>query len=176
MIRLSFAPLALRAATLIGFALSCAPTPAAARTRIQVPPSLDARPAAAPWTSDPYRGVAVRGPASGHPAIHRATEAAGRRLFPRAADDLAEAKARKDAMGRHPAGKGHPSAAQQCGKHVVRDGETLWEIAEGQTARTATQISDRVEAIHRANLRTIGPDPDLILPGQVLSLPGECSP
>lgn len=179
MLRLPFTPLAIRAATLIGCALSFSPTAAAARTRIQVPPSLDARPAAASWTREPGTARAPRTPAVGHPAIHRAAEAMGRKLFPRAADDLAEARARRDAMNRHPAGKGstgkgRPVAERSCERHVVLKGETLWEIADRAPTKGADEIAERVEAIHRANLRTIGPDPDLILPGQVLSLPDGC--
>lgn len=165
-----------RAATLLGCVMSLGPTPAAARTRIPVPPSRDARPAAAPWRD---QGRVVTVPVAGrggwrHPAIHGDAENTGRKLFPRAADDLIAARARSESMERHPAGKGM-RRQEACGRdHVVTKGETLWQIADRQTTGGPAAVASEVKRIHRVNRATVGPDPDLILPGQLLSLPTEC--
>jgi hypothetical protein len=56
---------------------------------------------------------------------------------------------------------------------VVRRGDTLWALAEHDlpAPATARQVTARWHAVYRRNRGVIGPDPDLILPGQVLSLP-----
>ncbi len=58
--------------------------------------------------------------------------------------------------------------------HVVRPGESLWSIAEEvlQTDEPA-RIARYWPRIHRANRSVIGADPNVLLPGQVLELPGE---
>jgi len=55
----------------------------------------------------------------------------------------------------------------------VRPGDSLWSIAEVRLGPRATVV-DLVDYWHRIyslNLAVIGPDPDLILPGQLLELP-----
>ena len=166
----------IRTATLLGCALSFGPTPAAARTRVPVPPSRDARPAAAPWEHQRPVGpvpVAARA-ATRHPALHSHQEHTGRKLFPRATDDLVAARARRESMARHPAGRGERPQYTCDDEHVVTKGETLWQIADRKTTGGPAAVADEVKRIHRVNRATIGPDPDLILPGQLLSLPGEC--
>ncbi len=61
--------------------------------------------------------------------------------------------------------------------HTVVDGDTLWGIARNALDRrgaqaTGAEIVTLWKAIYRANIAVIGPDPDLILPGQVLAIPG----
>ena len=56
---------------------------------------------------------------------------------------------------------------------TVQPGDSLWLIAAqrmGPSARPA-QIAAAWPAWYRANAATIGPDPRLIQPGQVLSVP-----
>ncbi len=56
--------------------------------------------------------------------------------------------------------------------HVVRPGDTLWAIAKEASPRATT--ADLVELVHdwhAHNLSSIGPDPDRLLPGQVLMTP-----
>ncbi len=56
---------------------------------------------------------------------------------------------------------------------VVRRGDTLWDIAArhlGPTA-SAAEVAGEWPRWHRANARVIGPDPDLLLPGQRLLPP-----
>lgn len=57
---------------------------------------------------------------------------------------------------------------------VVRRGDSLWSIAARHLGSEAT-VQDVAEAWPRwyaANRNLIGPDPDLILPGQELAIPG----
>ena len=58
---------------------------------------------------------------------------------------------------------------------VVRPGDTLWALAEHDLPAPATdrQVSVRWHAVYRRNRGVIGPDPDLIRPGQVLKLTKE---
>jgi hypothetical protein len=67
-------------------------------------------------------------------------------------------------------GPAHP----RRGTVVVHPGDTLWAIAERDLPAPATdrQVSVRWQAVYRRNRAVIGPDPDLIRPGQVLSVEG----
>jgi nucleoid-associated protein YgaU len=58
---------------------------------------------------------------------------------------------------------------------VVRTGDSLWVIAERDLGPRATdqRISDRWRAIYRHNRGVIGPDPDLIRPGQSFEITQE---
>ncbi|WP_226963887.1 LysM peptidoglycan-binding domain-containing protein [Nostocoides sp. F2B08] len=57
---------------------------------------------------------------------------------------------------------------------TVRRGDTLWDLAAAHLATDATdaEIADEWQRWFQANRRVIGPDPDLLLPGQVLQVPG----
>lgn len=61
------------------------------------------------------------------------------------------------------------TAGHQDNVHVVRPGESLWSIAASHTH--PSDVDARWRAIWLANRDLIGPDPDLILPGQQLRLP-----
>jgi len=67
--------------------------------------------------------------------------------------------------------------APAAGEHVVLRGECLWNIAAGDLARrtggtpTDGEVAAAVDAWWHANAAVIGPDPDLLLPGQVLRPP-----
>jgi nucleoid-associated protein YgaU len=66
-----------------------------------------------------------------------------------------------------------PSAAQQ---HVVAPGDCLWRIAaaalpDRHGAPADAEVAGAVRAWWAANAAVIGPDPDLLLPGQVLHAP-----
>ena len=58
---------------------------------------------------------------------------------------------------------------------VVRRGDTLWAIAGRDLPADAgvEEISEHWHAVYRRNRGVVGPDPDLILPGQVLQLTKE---
>ena len=72
-----------------------------------------------------------------------------------------------------------PATAPPPGQRVVVDGDCLWHIAAdsllGQLGRLPTdgEVAAAVDAWWHANADVIGPDPDLLLPGQVLRAPGE---
>lgn len=57
---------------------------------------------------------------------------------------------------------------------VVRRGDTLWDLAARSLGPGATSadIAEEWPRWYAANLATIGPDPDLLLPGQELGVPG----
>lgn len=65
--------------------------------------------------------------------------------------------------GRDPAAAGY----------VVRPGDSLWRIAARLLAPGGADpdVAAAARALYRANRPTIGPDPDLLLPGQHLRLP-----
>jgi nucleoid-associated protein YgaU len=69
------------------------------------------------------------------------------------------------------------SPARSSDQHVVLRGECLWDIAASRlsqgrpSAPTDGEIAGAVSAWWSANTRVIGPDPDRLLPGQVLSPP-----
>jgi nucleoid-associated protein YgaU len=70
-----------------------------------------------------------------------------------------------------------PAVSPAEGTHVVVRGECLWHIASdrllAQHGRTPTdgEVAAATQAWWRANADVIGPDPDRLLPGQVLSPP-----
>jgi hypothetical protein len=67
--------------------------------------------------------------------------------------------------------------APAADEHVVLRGECLWDIAAGDLAQrtggtpTDGEVAAAVDAWWQANAAVIGPDPDLLLPGQVLRPP-----
>jgi hypothetical protein len=67
--------------------------------------------------------------------------------------------------------------APVAGEHVVLRDECLWDVAAGDLARrtgstpTDGEVAAAVDAWWHANAAVIGPDPDLLLPGQVLRPP-----
>ena len=71
-----------------------------------------------------------------------------------------------------------PLGPRTAGAHVVLRGDCLWDIAAAWLRdRSGRPPSDRevVAAVHAwwsANADVIGPDPDRLLPGQVLAPPG----
>jgi len=67
-----------------------------------------------------------------------------------------------------------PTTASTGDRHVVRAGESLWSIATDALApgATAAQVASTSASWYDANRAAIGPDPDLIRPGQPLMAPG----
>ena len=58
---------------------------------------------------------------------------------------------------------------------VVRPGDSLWGIAEQRlhSSASADEVAKLVHRLHQRNRAVIGPDPDLIRPGQRLALPAQ---
>jgi nucleoid-associated protein YgaU len=71
-----------------------------------------------------------------------------------------------------------PPAGPSTGGHVVVRGDCLWDIAADHLSVTAgrsptdAEVAGAVRAWWSVNAGVIGPDPDLLLPGQVLHPPG----
>lgn len=63
------------------------------------------------------------------------------------------------------------SAVAATDTYVVRPGDSLWSIALAHPG-PAGSVEQRWRAIWQANRDLVGDDPDLILPGQALRLPG----
>ncbi|WP_306292983.1 LysM peptidoglycan-binding domain-containing protein [Streptomyces tsukubensis] len=76
-------------------------------------------------------------------------------------DARGSAKGEKDSEG----GKG--GKAGNGGTYTVRAGDNLWDIAEAQ------KVDGGWSGLYEQNKKTVGSDPDLILPGQSLDLDGE---
>jgi resuscitation-promoting factor RpfA len=68
-----------------------------------------------------------------------------------------------------------PEASRRdAGKHEVQSGDTLWDIAARALGTDdVVRIARYWPAIYRANRATIGDDPNLVRPGQLLTLPPE---
>jgi resuscitation-promoting factor RpfA len=69
----------------------------------------------------------------------------------------------------------HRPARDEVATVVVLRGDTLWGIAARHLppGASAAEVADAWPAWYAANAATIGPDPGLILPGQVLVAPAE---
>jgi hypothetical protein len=67
----------------------------------------------------------------------------------------------------------HGAAARTRSSVVVGAGDCLWSIASRDLppGARASDIAARWQAIYAANRAVIGPDPDLLEPGQLLRLP-----
>lgn len=69
-----------------------------------------------------------------------------------------------------------PDATRHAATTVrVRSGDTLWALAAADLPADSPDalIAARWHAIYAANRSLIGPDPDVIVPGQRLRLPGK---
>ena len=71
-----------------------------------------------------------------------------------------------------------PPQAAEPAEVVVRRGDTLWDLAAARLAPDAedAEIAAAWQAWWERNRLVIGPDPDLILPGQVLVVPTPAAP
>lgn len=57
----------------------------------------------------------------------------------------------------------------------VRPGDSLWKIASSiSDGVAAAEVAELTAQIFEVNRETVGPNPDLIYPGQSLSLPKDC--
>lgn len=104
-----------------------------------------------------------------------AAEPPGRAAPPaRAARDAPRHRAEAPAVPGAEDGTGPgPASTRPAAAHVVKPGDTLWALAAASLPPAASpqEVQRRVEEIHRTNRVVIGSDPDLIRPGQHISLP-----
>jgi hypothetical protein len=73
-----------------------------------------------------------------------------------------------------PVGTAQPDPRAHPQAHlVVQPGDTLWQLAANRlrTSASPRDVATLVEDLHRHNRTVIGPDPDLIRPGQRLAVP-----
>ena len=90
------------------------------------------------------------------------------------AADAAPGHPRPDVLAGLPLPERAVGPAHPTGRVVaVRRGDTLWALAAAglPSGASAAEITDRWQLIYRRNRGVIGPDPDLIQPGQLLRLP-----
>ncbi|WP_229053282.1 LysM peptidoglycan-binding domain-containing protein [Aeromicrobium sp. Leaf350] len=66
-----------------------------------------------------------------------------------------------------------PATGGAAGTVVVQPGDCLWDIARRHAPPGSpdSTVAALTSAWHRANVPVIGPDPDLLVPGQVLTAP-----
>jgi nucleoid-associated protein YgaU len=140
----------------------------------------------------PTEGPASQGPRrSAHPAIHRRTLPGAEHgpLFPRASARPWDEPRTRSGSPSTGSGQEEPLLGQSqspgrhrhehspgCCRHryVVRSGDTLWGIAATVLGTDdPRRIARYWPRIHRANRSVVGPNPDLIRPGQILDLPEE---
>ena len=148
-------------------ALPAAPAAAAgagAPHRVTAPPTADAAPAPGPegtTTGSTDLGAAAAGVPASPTAAERATAPSAP---PPAAAGATAASA--------PSGSDTPSGPA-AGTVVVQAGDTLWGLAARSLGPDATDAAIAAEwpRWYAANAPAIGPDPDVLLPGQVLTVP-----
>ena len=167
-----------RLLTALGGVLLASSTPAVALERRPVPPAGSAlSETVPPWDRPggsmhspprpPRRPMPSKERGLAHPALHgRMTEdGVVARLFPRASVPLTEE--RRAAMDRHPAGK-----ALTRTTYRVRPGDSLWKIAATRVA--PRDVARCTGALYRDNAEVVGPNENLILPDQILTIPDDC--
>lgn len=115
-------------------------------------------------------GVAatLAGPASAAPEEQARTVVS--EAAPRGVDGLSYPDRPED--GAATAGPPAAEPARRTG-HVVRPGDTLWDIAAAALPPGASdaEITARWQRLYHQNAGVLGPDPDLIRPGTPLRLP-----
>ncbi|MGW6141717.1 transglycosylase family protein [Streptomyces sp. NPDC055140] len=93
--------------------------------------------------------------------------ASGRHRGDAAEDDAAGSSRADDGSGRHASRggeSGRKGANADEGSYTVRAGDNLWDIADTH------DVDGGWAALYAENKKTVGTDPDLILPGQSLDL------
>ncbi|MFI7341950.1 transglycosylase family protein [Streptomyces sp. NPDC050085] len=105
--------------------------------------------------ADPESSASATPAPSSDPA-----ESGGRHRGDRAADDAAGSADSRTGEGRHASREDR----RDDGSYTVRSGDNLWDIAD------AHDVQGGWTALYDLNKKTVGADPDLILPGQSLDL------
>ncbi len=174
---LSLAPGPLRriSAATLGLSLAAAGIPAQAATAsgLQAPPAA-ALPVAAPAAAIGALPVEAR-PVTFPPVSADAGLAAGPAESDASADTAEEISPLWRPLPPQPAGSNLVTGTplRNTNEVVVTAGDTLWSLAAQQLGPLATdaEIASLWPRWYELNRLTIGPDPGLIHPGQVLSVP-----
>jgi hypothetical protein len=131
---------------------------------------------AAPGSSD--RGVdwPLGTPVAGGPPITRPPAGGpspGSSSRDRPADEPADKPADGPTGGAAGQGQAAPGRQRRPGRIAVTFGDCLWSIAARHLRpdATAAQVAAETTRWYAANAAVIGPDPDLLRPGQVLTAP-----
>lgn len=79
----------------------------------------------------------------------------------------------QDPVNRPPTRDADKDQEEQAQTHVVKRGDTLWDIAKDHLPEgaSAAEINAEWQRWYEANKDVIGDDPDLILPGQIFQAP-----
>jgi nucleoid-associated protein YgaU len=133
-----------------------------ARPAVETAPATTASESEVPYMTPPRAALA---PPHEAPAGGSADEPSAPPAAPPASPDPAAA----------PVTAAAPLAMEASSGVVVRPGDSLWSIAADQLPDDATpaRIDATWRAWYRANRDIIGPDPNLVMPGQVLYAPDE---
>jgi hypothetical protein len=91
----------------------------------------------------------------------------GRHRGPSADETGAPDSARAESTGRHSAPADEGSGDSSEGAYIVGIGDNLWSIAD------ALRVSGGWHELYEDNEQEVGADPNLILPGQTLTVEGE---
>lgn len=124
-------------------------------------------------------GVALNGPLLAGVALAAPPAVASPAASPTAAAPVPDWPAGTTEQAASPSPTPDPADPAAPSSHVVVPGDCLWEIAADQLRTTSDRpaadaaIATTVHAWWSANASVIGPDPDLIRPGQVLRPPAQ---
>lgn len=159
---------------------AASPPPAAASAPLGAMPVA---PAPSPATaSETTPAASVPSPAAPSPATapetRRTDDGLPRRAAPSTVDPLEGAKPAPTGSAALPEAEpasatAEPTAMAATSGVIVRPGDSLWSIAAAQlpAGAAAARIDATWRAWYRANRDVVGPDPNLIVPGQVLLAP-----
>jgi LysM domain len=120
-------------------------------------------------------GLSLAAPVAAHAAPHHAQSPERCAVTCRTGDQRPSVLAGLAFPDLPDAASGSASASPEL--RTVRPGDSLWRIAREELAPNASDsaVCGEVAALYVANRELIGPDPDLILPGTHLTLPGGTS-
>ena len=170
-----------RLIALLGLGLALFASPSSASGRTTAHPGREQRPLLeAPWRGTsgfppplplvPSGSPTIESPEA-HPAIHKGSVRVPGPLFERVTRP--RGRQRDGSRHLHPAGNPRSVDLERASSVTVRDGDCLWTIAaEILDSDDPQRVDAYWRALFHLNRDVIGDDPNRLLPGQVLRLPG----
>ncbi|GAB3656504.1 hypothetical protein GCM10027596_10780 [Nocardioides korecus] len=145
------------------------PTPSSSSTRPAAPSTTPGSPSSSPSPS-PTRPASPTGPSSPTSAP---SDGAARPVSPGEAGGGSAAGTAPTGGPTGPARAASSTEAATVTHVVVRPGDCLWDLAARRLPPGASraEVAAAVRRLHALNHRLIGPDPDLLRPGQRLAVP-----